>query len=217
MRALVIILTLLALLAAFAPVLLWSERPPGRPQRRPLRLAAWLRMRAVLLTDELGSRFFRRGKSSWYWVTTLTSETAPTATQINAGVKLDKAIADLSGFDTQLNRISEPWWDSNVDIQTDGPQQLGDAQMVFFDDDGTGSDADSVARQAVKAAMVEQATGFLVNLPLKKGAAAAADDAIVFPAKIGAVNTDFTLDVRSARYTAQFAITGTPTKDAVVA
>jgi hypothetical protein len=89
--------------------------------------------------------------------------------------------------------------------------------MTFFDDDGTGSDTNSVARQAVDAAMVEQVDGFMVNLPQKKGAAAAADAAIVFPAKLGARNVDYSLDARSARYICQFAVTGTPVKDAVVA
>lgn len=217
MRALMLLLTVVALLAAFAPVVVWSERPRGKAQRLPLLTRLRIRFQLAMLTSQVGSRFFRRGKSSWYWVTTLTSTTAPTATQINAGVPLDKAIADMSGFDTQLNRISEPWWDTNVDIQTDGPQQLGDASMTFFDDDGTGADADSTARQAVSTAMVEQATGFLVLLPQKKGAAVAANAAVVWPAKIGARNVDLTLDVRSARYIVQFAITGTPVKDAVVA
>lgn len=211
-----LLLTVGLLLVAFGPLAVF-ERAMGRPQKRGTlaqRIAAGLRFRLQLarLTGDYGLLFFRRGKSSWWYVAALTNYLTPTATAINGGTLLDKAIADLSGWDTQLNRINEPWWDSNVDIQTDGPQQLGDASFTFFDDDGTGSDANSVARQAVDTLMVEGLAGFIVNAPKKKGTVVAADKVNVWPVKLGARNTDYSLDVRSARYICQFAVTGTPAK-----
>ena len=210
MRALMILLLLGGLFAAVAPWLVATGGLDG--PRFPVRLSLRDRLRLAVASRDVGSLFFRRGKSTWWFVTTLAVYTTPTATAVNAGTKLDKAIADLSGFETQLNRISEAWWDSNTDLQTPGPQQLGDASMTFFDDDGVGSDADSVARQAVDTAMVEGVTGFLVNAPKKKGTVAAADKVNVFPVTLGARNTDYTLEQRSARYVCQFAITGTPAK-----
>lgn len=209
MRVLLLLLLLIALGVAIAPWALWAPR---------IRVFSWkARWRlACSFPSTAGAVFFRRGKSGIFWCTTLSSTTAPTVVQIVAGVRMDKAIVDISGFETQLNRIATPIWDTNQDIQSDGPQQLGDAQMVLLDDDGVGSDTASVARQAVKAAMVEQATGFMVVCPTVK-TPIVSSKVIVFPAKIGAVNTGLTLDVQTARYTAQFAITDTIVKDAVAA
>lgn len=209
MRVLMLVLTLVLLGLAFAPWALWAPRIEALSWRARVNLA-------LSYPRTCGAIFFRRGKSGIYFVTTLTSTTAPTVTQIVAGVKLDKALADITGFDTQLNRIATAVWDSNQDIQSDGPQQLGDASMVMIDDDGVGSDAASVARQAVKAAMVEQATGFIVICPTIK-TPVATSKVLVFPVKIGAVNVGLTLDAQTARYTVQYAITDAIVKDAVAA
>lgn len=210
MRALLLLLTLTLLVLAVAPYAAFLQRGP--------KLFSWrARFRlAMAYPSAAGNLFFRRGKSGIFWVTTLTSTTAPTVAQIVAGVRLDKAVADISGFETQLNRIAQPTWDTNQDIQVDGPQQLGDAQLVLLDDDGAGADAASVARQAASAAMVEQASGFIVIVTQVK-TPVATSKCLVFPAKIGARNAGLTLDAVSARYTVQFAITDAIVKDAVAA
>lgn len=161
--------------------------------------------------------FFRRGKSGAIFVPTIGNKAAPTVAEIGAGTQVSKAVAAINGFETTLNRINQGVMAYSEELQIDGPQTFADASMVLLEDDGTGSDGDSTARVAARTALVEGATGYMVLSPTKTGALVAADKCEVWPIKIGAVNRSWALETEVARYTAQYAITATPAKAAVVA
>lgn len=161
--------------------------------------------------------FFRRGKSGLHLVPTLTSVSSPTATQINAGTNLSVAVIAVNNFETQVNRISQPVMAYETELQLAGPQTFQDASLVMTEDDGTGSDADSVARVAAKAALTDGLACWLVFSPAKTGDVAAADKVEVWPSEIVTTNRDWSLDTQAARYNVPVVITSPPTKNAVVA
>lgn len=183
----------------------------------PRHLAAQLRFRWALfrVTGDLGALYFRRGKSNAWFLPTVAGAAGPTLAEITAGTELGAAIAGMQGWETSLNRIQQAVLKYATDYQVDGPQQFGDAQMTFLDDDGVGSDTDSTARQAVSTVMVEQGTGFVCLSP-KVLAPIAATKVHLFPVKIGARNDTFSLDNEPARYVCDFAITGAARKNVAV-
>lgn len=161
-------------------------------------------------------QFFRRGKSGAWLVLTIADPSAPTATEIAAGTKLSQALTAIAGFETTLNRVNTPVMAYQTELQTDGPRTFGDASMTLMEDDGSGTDSDSVARAAAYTALAEGTTAYIVFTP-KTTAATTAAKAEVWPIKIGAKNRSWSLDVETARYTVQLAITGSEHKDVAIA
>lgn len=161
--------------------------------------------------------FFRRGKSGAIFVPTIADKAAPTVSEITAGTAIGRAVATITGFETSLNRINQAVMAYSQELQVDGPQTFTDASMVLLEDDGTGSDADSVERTAAYTALVEGASGYIVLVPKTAAAPTSTTKVEVWPVKIGARNRSWSLDTETARYSVQFAISGAPNKAAVVA
>lgn len=218
MRAIaMLILTLVGLALAAGPFLI-SARSAARPVAGiRLRIPWRLRLRLALAGGDLGLMFFRRGKSSARLVLTIANKAAPTAAELTAGTDLSKAVAAIAGFETTLNRINQPVMAYSEELQIDGPQTFADASMTLLEDDDTGVDGDSVARVAAYTALDEGTSGYIVLAPKKAGALVATDDCEVWPIRVGARNRGWGLETEAARYVVQFAITGPPEKDAVVA
>jgi hypothetical protein len=214
-RTLAYLALLLAVFAALAPLLISARsRFAGHGARIVI---PWrVRLRIALAGGDLGLMFFRRGKSSARLVLTCADPAAPTVAELDAGTDLSKAVAAIAGFETTLNRINQPVMAYAEELQIDGPQTFADASMTLLEDDGTGADGDSTARQAAYTALDEGSAGFMVLAPSKAGALIAADDVELWPYKVGARNRGWSLDAEAARYTVQFAITGSPQKDATV-
>lgn len=161
------------------------------------------------------SLFMRRGKSATYFVPTIANTAAPTVAEITAGVDLSAAVAALNGFETSQNRINQVVQKYRSEQQIAGPEQFPDVSIVLVEDDGTGSDADSVARQAAQAAVVEDATGYVVLLR-SSSTPIAAGKCDVYTVSTGAVNPSYSLDAEPARYTANYFV-GAYKKNAVIA
>lgn len=174
------------------------------------------RLRIALQTADAGIVFFRRGRSSAWFVSALASESSPSAATINAGTHLSAAVADITGFATELNRVEVPVLKYATAPQVDGPQTLGDATLVLIEDDGTGSDSDSTDRVNAFTALAEAVTGFIVLFPTTQTPVSGAK-CEVWPIRVGARNRSWALDVEGARYSCQLAITKVPTKNAVCA
>lgn len=162
--------------------------------------------------------FFRRGRSASHFCPTLADPNAPKlATEITAGTELSAAVAAIAGFETTLNRINQPVQKYAQEVQVDGPQQFQDASMTLLENDGSGVDADSVARDEAYAVLEEGATGYLVLHPTKAAGFTVGDEVEVWPVKVGARNRSWAMETETARYVVQYAITGPPIKDAVIA
>lgn len=216
---LALILLSVAIAIAVIPIAwsLWLELhpAPGIRFKIPLRLR-WAMIRSGNV--ELGLMFFRRGKSSAILCPTVAGfdDAEITVAELTAGVNLSKAVTAIAGFETTLNRINTPVMAYAEELQSDGPQTFADASMTLVEDDGTGTDGDSVARKAAYIALDEQATGIMALAPKKAGALIAGDDVELWPVRVGARNRGWGLETETARYVAQFAVTGSPQKDALV-
>lgn len=158
-------------------------------------------------------QFFRRGKSSAWFVPTISSTSAPTATEINAGTDLSKAVTAIENFDTSTARISQAVLAYVQNLQIDGEQTFGDASMTILEDDGTAG-GDSVAFAAADTALAELATGYVV---LASNGVVATKKVEVWPIKVLTKNRQWTTDNEMAKKVVQFAVTGIPVKDATVA
>jgi len=160
-------------------------------------------------------KFFRRGTSGAWFVPTIASTSAPTASEIIAGTDLGAAVTAIENFETTTSRISQPVLKYKVNPQIDGEQTFGDASMTLLEDNGV-SGTDSAALQAAYTALADGATGFIVLSP-KKQTPIAADKVEVWPVKVGANNRAWTMDNEMAKYQVAFAVTDVPVKNATVA
>lgn len=217
--AILILTTVLGLLAAFG--LLDGKPRVDAGDRVSVRFKIPLSVRWQLIRTghpEAGLMFFRRGKSSAIICPLVAGfdDGEVTLAEIAAGVNLSKAVAAIAGFETTLNRINQPVMAYVEELQIDGPQTFADASMTLLEDDGVGSDGDSVARVAAYAALDEQSSGVMVLAPKKAGALIATNDVELWPIRVGARNRGWGLETEAARYVVQFAVTGAPQKDAVV-
>lgn len=161
-------------------------------------------------------KFFRRGSSAAYLVPTIADPANPTVAEITAGQELSAAIVTISGFETSPNRINDAVMKYAQEQQTTGPTTPQDASMVLLEDNGTGSDADSVVRQDAYDALVDGATGYIVFFPNHQDITAT-KDAEVWPVEVSARNRDWSLDTQTSRYNVAFSITGSADKNAVIA
>lgn len=222
MRALLLLAALISVALSLVPFTVLRDQVPNLPGLRaplPVRLRrAWRILWAqTRLTADLGILYFRRGKSEVVFVLTISNTAAPTVAEIAAGVPMSDVIAAMSdGWKVALNRVSQEVLGSQQDRQVDGPIQPGDASMSLLDDDGTGSDDDSVYAQAVSTAMVIGTQGYVVISPRKK-VIIAATKVHVYPVKIGQRNDDMSLATQPARYDVDFVITGEVKQSVAVA
>lgn len=161
------------------------------------------------------SMFMRRGKSATLIAATLADPDNPTLPEIAAAEEISAAVIALEGFETTVNRINQPVQKYAQELQIGGPQQFQDVSILLAEDDGVGSDADSVERQAAKTALVEGATVYAILSP-RSATVAAATKVHVWPVKVDAVNPSFALDAEAARYRAVLSVQSPPSKEVAV-
>lgn len=159
--------------------------------------------------------FFWRGKGGVHFVPTIAGTAGPTVAEITAGIDISAALTAVSGFTTQLNRVGVPVLSSSTEEQIDGPQQFVDSSVTCIDDDGSGSDAEALARQAAATTMVDGATGYFVFSRTTRTLAAGAK-VFVFPGKVGAQNPAWTLDANVAASEYAIVLTGAARKNVAV-
>src|SRR4051794_37034610 len=111
------------------------------------------------------SKYNPRGNNKVYFVPTIASQAAPTVAEITAGTYLGKGLREMTGFETQTSRISEPVMHSTVDPQIAGEQTFGDAQIVMLQSDSTTTDPDSTELAAAYTALADGALGNIVAIP----------------------------------------------------
>lgn len=159
--------------------------------------------------------FFLRGQSAARWLPTVASASAgPTLAEWTAGTDLTPAITALAGWETSLNRINTAVMNAKEELQTNGPQTLGDASITLLDDDGQAASG-STQRVAAKTALAEGTNGYF-GVCTFKAAPTTADKIYLFPALVGAVNPDLSLDAQLSRLIVQMAITGAPRKNVAI-
>lgn len=149
-------------------------------------------------------RFFRREVSKVYWVTTIADTDAPTLTEINAGVNLTPAMADMSGFEFENSPIDTPDLETSFTSTIPGEDKASGPSIVFYDDD---------ASTVIRAALAKGSDGYVVLMPYGKTATKRCE---VWPATSTGFNDMWTTGSEAAKSVVKFAVTGTPTQDATV-
>ena len=108
--------------------------------------------------------FMVQGVSRLYWLPAVASPTTgPTIAEITAGIDLSAAITALEGFAPQSSKIEVPLLKYKSNAQIEGPQTFQDATVTLAEDDGKGTSADELARQAAEQVLVEGASGFVYH------------------------------------------------------
>ena len=108
------------------------------------------------------------GRMRVFWVTTLSSVTSPTATQINAGTELTAALKGPPDTPRSGNVADDSDLASRVDKQAQGTITLGASTLML---------KRTLATETAYSAVAEGASGFLVVLRKgTAGASPAADD-----------------------------------------
>lgn len=155
------------------------------------------------------SRFFRRGKTKMYWVPTLSSTTAPSAAQINAGVNMTAQIADISGFEFSNSPISTPDLSSTFTTTIPGEDTAQEPQLMFYEDDTTNTLQSTLAKGTTGNAVI-----------FFKGTAgaspAAADIAEVWPSISTGPYREYSMGNDPARWGARFTPTAAPSFSATL-
>lgn len=79
-----------------------------------------------------GGRLFRRGITKVFTVPTISSKTAPTATEINAGVDISKDINKMAGFTFDNKPIDVPDMSAAFVKKIPGEDQAADSVLTLY-------------------------------------------------------------------------------------
>lgn len=156
------------------------------------------------------ARYSLRGNAKLMWVPTIASVAAPTATEVNAGTDLSKAVTTINNLTFSNSRVTEPVLSDTFSPQIDGEQTAGDVSLVLHADNGVVS-SDSTALAAAFTALADGAVGYLVAVPF--GSVASATKVDVFPAKVLGRNRGYTTANEMAKYEVNVAVTAVPVKN----
>lgn len=145
------------------------------------------------------SLFMVRGTGDAWWVPTIADpDLKPTPAEIAAGINLSAAINAITGLEPQSNKINVAILKYKQEPQIDGPETFQDVSITIAEDDGTGTDADALARQVALTTLIKGASGFLVLSRTKQGTPIAADKLSVLGASVGSVVPNWSLDANAA-------------------
>lgn len=158
----------------------------------------------------MSGEYITPGRSKWFWVITLTTPTAPGATQINAGVDLTAKLQGMPAIPRTGNVADSSDLSSTFEKRQRGT--VGGDMASFT------LKRDRLATETAYAAMVEGVEGYLVGF--RKGTAGATpaigDKADVFACTVNAVGdgSPGRNDVDFA--TIELVITDNPNRDVTV-
>jgi len=150
------------------------------------------------------SNFFRRGVSKICFVPTIAVKTAPTTIEITAGTDLSPAINDIAGFMLNNSPIPVPNLAEVFTSQIDGEDTTDDSTLTFNDDNSL---------TTIRTALTKGTAGYIVLMPYGKVTAKRCE---VWPVKVTGFNDVYSTGNDPATAVAGFAITATPTQNAVL-
>lgn len=149
------------------------------------------------------AKFFRRGVSIIRFLPAVATPTAPSSGEIAAGTNLTASIAAISGFQLNNSPIAVPDLATVFTSQINGEDTVADSSLTFNDDDTT---------TTVRTALAKGTAGFILLQPY---GATAAKRCEVWPVKVTGFNDEWSVDNTAAKAMAGFAVTSTPTQNAV--
>lgn len=149
-------------------------------------------------------KFFRRadGQTHWYFVPSIANTSAPTASEINAGLSLAEAINDVSGWSYENKTIDSPDFSTAFVGSIDGEDQAAASSITLYDDKTSSTMRDALGKGT---------EGYVVISPYAK---TTASDCDVWKVRVASANRQYTMDAKPALYPIMFAILDRPVQDA---
>lgn len=126
------------------------------------------------------SRYIPDGTRQYYWVTSISSKSAPTRAELDAGHDLTGEIAEVTGFTVSTDMVDAPDLGTRFTSQISGRIKAADSSITLYLSDDS-DDARSL--------LTRDATGFVVQFPEGDDDGASGTLTMdVFPATIASVS-----------------------------
>lgn len=156
-------------------------------------------------------RYKPSNKAKVVFAPSVSSLTAPTQAEINAGTALctpgtfvAAGLKELQNFESAATFIDTPDAAQDFDTKIPGRKQSGNPAGVFYDDD---------ASSTIRTALAEGTSGFIIIMRYGQLAGKRAE---VYPVTVGSLNdSQVNADNNASMFTVAFAITAEPKKNAV--
>ena len=161
-----------------------------------------------------GTRYMRKGRTKFWFVTTLADPDSPTDDEINAGVNISKDVAAVNGFSFSNSPIDTPDFDSTFTPQIGGEDKAAESSFEFYQRDRKNTNTDTTYE-----AMEKDDVGFVVILPdgFQTGDALTAGDLVdVWPVTVTSKSKSYSADNTAAKYMVTFSIREAPYEDVAV-
>lgn len=150
-------------------------------------------------------RFFRRGVTKLYFLTTVASLTAgPTRTELDAGKDITKPVADTDGWLVEGTDIETPDLASEFTSKIPGPTSVDDSSVTFYAD-LMGEDVRTLLTRGTAGFIVWLDAGDVVDGPMD-----------VFPVRVKSQGKTRSLDDDAATIEVGFSITDEPAENLTV-
>jgi hypothetical protein len=149
------------------------------------------------------NRFFRRGLSKIKFLPAVAG-VSPTRAEITAGADLSTQVQSISGFELKNSPIKTPDLATAFDSQIDGPDEVQDSSLTFYDD---------LTTTTIRTALAKGTNGFLVFFPYGDTPTKRCE---VWPARTTGFNDSWSMDAQAAQAVCTFAVTTVPTQNGVV-
>src|SRR5712672_369961 len=150
------------------------------------------------------ARYFLRGRTTVYFVTSIAATTAPTSTEINTGgTNLKGDLCDFNGFLLSNDQIDTPDLATSFDSKIDGRDQVGDSSLTFYDSDA--------GTHPARTAMPKGTNGFLVFARYPTPATKRCE---VWPSRVTFVTDQWQIGQEAAKFQIGYAVTSVPIQNA---
>ena len=155
------------------------------------------------------ARYFRRGTTKIYFVSSISSSASPTVAEMAAGTELTCSVAEISGFAFQNNPIDVPDMCAEFVAKIPGEDTADDSEMTFYEDDTTNPLLTTLAKGT---------TGNIVFFPYGIGGAnpVAGDDCEVWPTTVAKTTREWSAGNDPARFMTTFTVSAVPALTAEV-
>lgn len=150
------------------------------------------------------TRYFDVGKTKVYFLPTVSSLTAPTRAEMNAGTDLSPEVADVAGWSVKSNLIQTPDFATRFVSQIAGRIEAEDSSLTFY------ASSDSVD---VRSLLPRDTNGFIMWLD---GGDVPTHKADVYPVTVTAVSKMRSAGSDPARIQVSFSITRSPGQDVTI-
>jgi len=155
------------------------------------------------------ARYFRRGTTKIYFVSTITTAASPTAVEMALGTELTCDVAEISGFAFQNNPIDVPDMCAEFVKKIPGEDTADDSEMTFYEDDTS---------NPLLVTLAKGQAGYIVFFPYGIGGVnpVAGDDCEVWPVSVAKTTREWSAGNDPARFMTTFTITDVPALSAAV-